>query len=39
MYHLVKVEKSNRYLIQTVDDIEEVIPFIEDQYSESVQYL
>ena len=38
-FHLVKVEKTNRHLIQTVDDIEEVIPFIEDQYSENVQYL
>ena len=28
-FHLVKVEKNNRYLVQTVNIIEEIIPFIE----------
>ena len=39
MFHLVKVEKTNRYLVHTVDNIEEVIPFIENQYPEHVEYL
>ena len=38
-FHLVKVEKNVRYMIQTVDDIEEVIPFIETQYSEHCEFL
>ena len=38
-FHLVKVEKNNRYLVQTVNDVEEVVPFIENQYSENVEYL
>ena len=37
-FHLVKVEKNIRYRIQT-DDIEEVIPFIETQYSEHCEFL
>ena len=38
-FHLVKVMKNVRCLIQTVDDIEKVIPFIEDQYSEHCEFL
>ena len=38
-FHLVKVEKNNRYLVQTVNIIEEVIPFIENNYPEHVEHL
>ena len=38
-FHLVKVEKNNRYLVQTVNIIEEVIPFIETQHPEHVEHL
>ena len=34
----MKVEKNNRYLKQTVNIIEEVIPIIEAQYPEHVEH-
>lgn len=39
MYHLVKVEKKQRFVVQTVDDIDDVITIIENQYPEQCNYL
>ena len=38
-FHLVKVEKNNRYLVQTVDDVNEVIKYLENNYSENIEHL
>ena len=38
-FHLVKVEKNNRYLVETVNDVEEVVPFIKDFYPNNIEYL
>ena len=38
-FHLVKVEKNNRYLVQSVKDVDEVIKYLEIQYPENIKNL
>ena len=38
-FHLVKVEKNNRYLVSTVTDVNEVIKYLENTYPEHIKHL
>ena len=38
-FHLVKVEKNNRYLVSTIIDVNDVIQYLENNYPENVEHL